>query len=153
MSARDAWGDLFRRTFGAATRVLWLGDKRLAPPGALAVHELSELAPGEASFQGIGLVTRGELRVNLARVRPLLAPGGALLLVLDAPPLLGAVTRALRLAPKTDDAALLEACEALLRAGFDQPRVVRSLRPRLAISAQKPARLGPLDAFFEQPSP
>jgi hypothetical protein len=153
MSAREAWQDALGRAFGGATRVLWVGDKRLAPPGALHARDLDALPATQDTYEGIGLVMRADLRASLSLLRPRLAPGGSVLVVLDASPLLGVVTRAFRFAPKAELTPLIEACEALLLLGFEEPRVVTALRPRLVLAARKPPALGALDAFFEQPAP
>jgi hypothetical protein len=153
MSAREAWQSALADAFGGAARVLWVGDKRLAPANALLARDLDALPATQETFEGIGLITRADVRASLALLRPRLAPGGSLLLVLDASLLLGAVTRAFRFAPKAEVTPLIEASEALLLLGFEEPRVVTALRPRLVLTAKKPQRLGALDAFFEQPTP
>jgi hypothetical protein len=153
MSAREEWQQLLERTFGGAVPVLWLGDKRLAPSGAVQGRDIDALRGSTERFAGIGWMTRADVRAGLSALRPLLSEGGSLLLVLDESLLIGAVTRALRLAPKPDSLPLTEACEALVFMGFEEPRVLLSARPRVVLSARKPARLGALDAFFEQPTP
>ena len=151
MSVRESWKALFERSFGTSTRLLWVGEKRLAPSGAVQVRELSALPDPSETFDGIGWVTRADVRAGLALLRPRLAPGGSLIVALDESLLLGAVTRAFRLAPKPDVTQLADACEALVLAGFIEPGVVQSLRPRAVLTARKPSVLNALDAFFEQP--
>jgi len=151
MSTREFRGAL-ARAFAGAERSLWLGDKRHAPDGALVLRDVEELGGACERFQAIGWVTRGPLRMGLASLRPRLSDGGLLWVVLDEAPLLGAVSRALRLSPKSDE-ALIEACEALLLTGYKEPRVLIELQPRLVLAANKPQRVDALDAFFEQPPP
>lgn len=149
MSARENYQSALERVFGSAERSLWLGDKRGAPKGAQVVRDLHSLQGMSEHYQAVGWVTRGAVRAGLSLLRPRLSDGGALWLVLDDAQLLGAVSRALRLSPKS--ALLDEACEALVFSGFEEPRVLSSLKPRLVLSAKKPARSSALDAFFEQP--
>jgi hypothetical protein len=151
MSTREFRGAL-ARAFAGAERSLWLGDKRHAPEGTQVLGDIEELREAGERFQAIGWTTRGPLRTGLALLRPRLSDGGLLWVVLDDAPLLGAVSRALRLSPRADE-ALIEACEALLLTGYREPRVLIELRPRLVLAANKPQRADPLDAFFEQPSP
>ncbi len=162
MTTREFRGAL-ARAFAGAERSLWLGDKRHAPEGAQVLRDVQELAGtserhpevlarGPARFDAIGWVTRGPLRAGLALLRPRLSHGGLLWILLDDAPLLGAVSRALRLSSGAEE-ALPEACEALLLAGYREPRVLTELRPRLVLAANKPRRGDALDAFFEQPPP
>jgi hypothetical protein len=153
MSARAALNELFERTFAAASPVLWIGDKRLAPLGAVHVRDVSALQGSREEYAGIGWVTRSDVRAGLSVLRPYLRAGGALILVLDDAPLLGAVTRAFRLAAKPDSLPLIEAAEALLLLGFEEPCIVQSARPRIVLTGRKPAHATLLDAFFEQPTP
>jgi hypothetical protein len=151
MSAREAWQALTERTFAGAERVLWLGDKRLAPAGAHLVRDLAALEDVHERFDGIGWLTRSDLRAGLGLLRPRLSDGAALIVVLDDSLLKGVLTRALRLAPKPD-VALTEACEALVLSGFEEPRLVGSVRPRIVLTARKPKRASALDSFFAQPA-
>jgi hypothetical protein len=152
MSAREAWSKVFARSFGTSTRVLWIGDKRLAPAGAEHVRDLSALPASGEHFDGIGWVTRADVRAGLTRLRPRLSDGGSLILVLDESLLMSAMTRAFRLAPRHEATPLNEACEALVLSGFEEPCVVQALRPRGVVAAKKPNRPCALDAFFAQPT-
>jgi hypothetical protein len=152
MSAREAWSKLTARSFGGSARVLWIGDKRMAPAGAMLVRDLGALPDPSEQFDGIGWVTRANVRAGLSQLRPRLVAGGSLIVVLDESLLMGAVTRAFRLAPKSEATPLNEACEALLLSGFEEPCVVQALRPRGVLTAKKPSRPSALDAFFEQPT-
>jgi hypothetical protein len=151
MSARENYQSALERVFDPAERSLWLGDKRGAPKAAQVVRDLQDLQGASERYQAIGWVTRGAVRAGLALLRPRLLDGGVLWLLLDEAQLLGAVSRALRLSSKS--ALLDEACEALVFSGFEQPRVLSALKPRLVLSASKPARSSALDVFFEQPPP
>lgn len=160
MSARE-FRSALAQAFAGAERRLWLGDRRHAPEGAQVLRDVQELAASSERTQGalasetgcfdaIGWVTRGPLRQGLSLLRPRLTDGGLLWILLDDAPLLGAVSRALRLSSNSDE-ALIEACEALLLSGYREPRVLTALRPRLVLAANKPRRGAALDAFFEQP--
>lgn len=152
MSARETWSKLLDATFAGGERLLWIGEKRLAPRAAQQARDLGYLRECTEPFDGIGWIMRGDVRAGLGTLRPWLRANGALLLVLDQSLLLGAVTRAFRLSSKPDVMAAMQVCEALLMAGFERPRVLVEAQPRLVLAANKPRRLGALDAFFEQPA-
>jgi hypothetical protein len=147
-----AWQAAARELFQGKDHVLLVSAKSFGHAGATQLDDLRAVqAAPHGPYDGIVWRVRSELRAGLEVFKPLLHPGAALLLVVEArrPP--EALFRSLLGKPSWPPYLLEDVCEALLLHGLREPRLLTAGKAGFAVSAKNVQQRSPLDAFFEQP--
>jgi hypothetical protein len=146
-----AWHGAARELFEGCEPLLVISARTFTHAGATQLEEIGATgAAAHGPYRGIVWRVRGSLDPGLSQLKPLLLPGAALLLVVEArrPE---ALLRSLLGKPAWPPYVLEDACEALLLQGLSEPRLVAESKAGFAAAARNPTQRSALDAFFEQP--
>jgi hypothetical protein len=146
-----SWHGAARELFEGCEPLLVVSARGFAAAGATHLEDVGALqAAAHGPYRGIVWRVRAALEPGLARLRPLLMPGAALLLVVETrrPE---ALLRSLLGKPAWPLYVLEDVCEALLVKGLSEPRLVAESKAGFAATARNPTQRSTLDAFFEQP--
>jgi hypothetical protein len=146
-----AWHAAARELFEGCESLLVVSAKSFTAPGATQLEEVDALKAGaRGPYRGIVWRVRTPLEPGLSLLRPLLSPGAALLLVVEArrPE---ALLRSLLGKPAWPPCSLEDVCEALVLKGLSEPRLLAATKAGFAAVARNPTLRSTLDVFFEQP--
>jgi hypothetical protein len=146
-----AWQGAARELFQGCDHVLLVSAKSFGHAGATQLDDLrAAQAVPHGPYDGIVWRVRSALDQGLETLKPLLHPGAALLLVVEArrPP--EALFRSLLGRPSWPPCTLEDACEALLLRGLSEPRLLAESKAGFAVGARNVQQRSSLDAFFEQ---
>jgi hypothetical protein len=118
------WHGAARELFEGCQPLLVISARRFTQAGATQLEDIGATgAAAHGPYRGIVWRVRGSLDPGLSRLKPLLLPGAALLLVVEArrPE---ALLRSLLGKPAWPTYALEDVCEALLLKGLSEPQLV-----------------------------
>ncbi|HEX6239305.1 MAG TPA: hypothetical protein VFZ61_00370 [Polyangiales bacterium] len=140
-----------RALFAGDARLLLVGVRNFGHAGALELPGLEALPSRGERFDAAVWCADGDPARGLRLLRAHVRPGALIALWVEPTGLAAQLWSLLARGPARTKLPLEQACEALLLAGLDTPRVLARGRQGFAVSGRVPAPLGPLDAFFEQP--
>jgi hypothetical protein len=132
-------------------RGLALGRKMPHLPGLVAVEEPTQLTDGEGGYDGVLWRLEQSLGEGMLRLRPFLAPGARLFVLVELVPSVWGVTREILGGREIMRFSREGVCEEVLLSGLVSPQVWIDSPRFVALSAQVPASLDALDDVFAQP--
>ncbi len=132
-------------------RGLSIGKKLPVLQNMHSVADLASVAATSEHFDGLMWRLDTDLRTGISGVRPVLAPGARLFLLVELVPSVWGVTRQLLGGREILRFTREAVCEDMLMLGLVSPRVWVEAGRWLAISAQLPRSPDALDLVFSQP--
>jgi hypothetical protein len=130
---------------------LAIGKNTPLLPGLAAIEDLTQLTVSQASYDGVLWRLERSLAEGMRRLRPVLAPGARLFVLVELVPSVWGVTREILGGREIMRFSREGVCEEVLLAGLVSPQVWVDSPRFVALSAQVPEQLDALDDVFAQP--